>query len=73
MDEVGANEAKTDLAQLPKRVSRGERFTITKHDVPVAPLVPVPARHDRRRAAMSRFVFVCSAAETSGVAVMPGG
>ncbi len=40
MDEVGAYEAKTRLAQLLKRVSRGERFTITKHGVPVALLVP---------------------------------
>ena len=43
MDEVGAYEAKTRLAQLLKRVSRGERFTITKHGVPVALLVPAAA------------------------------
>ncbi len=43
MDEVGAYEAKTRLAQLLKRVSRGERFTITKHGVPVAMLVPAAA------------------------------
>ncbi len=40
MDEVGAYEAKTHLAQLLKRVSRGERITITKHGVAVAMLVP---------------------------------
>ncbi len=40
MNEVGAYEAKTHLAQLLKRVSRGERFTITKHGVPVAVLLP---------------------------------
>ena len=43
MDEVGAYEAKTHLAQLLKRVSRGERITITKHGVPVALLVPAAA------------------------------
>lgn len=43
MDEVGAYEAKTHLAQLLKRVSLGERFTITKHGEPVALLVPATA------------------------------
>ena len=43
MNEVGAYEAKTHLAQLLKRVSRGERITITKHGVPVAMLVPAAA------------------------------
>ena len=44
MDEVGAYEAKTHLAQLLKRVSRGERITITKHGVAVAMLVPAATR-----------------------------
>ncbi len=47
MNEVGAYEAKTHLAQLLKRVGRGERFTITKHGVPVAVLLPAAASDAR--------------------------
>lgn len=36
METIGAYEAKTHLSQLLKRVSKGERITITKHGVPVA-------------------------------------
>ena len=43
MPTVGAYEAKTRLPELLGRVSRGERFTITKHGRPVAELTP-PAR-----------------------------
>ena len=37
---VGAFEAKTRFSELLKRVSQGEEVTITKHDKPVARLVP---------------------------------
>ncbi len=40
MPTVGAYEAKTKLSQLLERVSRGERFVITRHGVPVAVLEP---------------------------------
>jgi len=40
MITVGAYEAKTHLAQLLKRVAKGEKITITKHGVPVATLQP---------------------------------
>lgn len=40
MGEIGAYEAKTHLPRLLERVARGERFTITRHGVPVAMLVP---------------------------------
>lgn len=33
---MGAFEAKTKLSELLERVQRGESFTITKHDRPVA-------------------------------------
>jgi prevent-host-death family protein len=44
---IGAFEAKTHLSQLLEQVARGERFTITRHGVPVAVLGPVsaPERH----------------------------
>ncbi len=41
MQEVGAFEAKTHLAELLNRVVRGERITITRRGKPVALLVPV--------------------------------
>jgi prevent-host-death family protein len=47
METVGSYEAKTHLPTLLARVARGERFTITKHGVPVAVLIPAdPARGD---------------------------
>jgi prevent-host-death family protein len=46
METVGAYEAKTHLPRLLDRVSKGERFTITKHGVPIAVLQPVdPEKH----------------------------
>jgi len=37
---VGAYEAKTKLPELLERVASGEHITITKHNQPVAKLVP---------------------------------
>ena len=37
---VGTFHAKTHFSQLLDRVARGEEITITKHDRPVARLVP---------------------------------
>lgn len=41
MGDVGSYEAKTHLPALLKRVSQGEKFTISRHGIPVAFLVPV--------------------------------
>ncbi len=38
--EIRAFEAKTNLLQLLKRVQAGERFVITRHNRPVAELIP---------------------------------
>ena len=43
MQTIGAFEAKTHLAALLERVSKGEKITITRHGVPAAVLVPVGA------------------------------
>lgn len=43
MIAIGVHDAKTQLPKLLDRVSRGERFLITKHGRPVAQLLPVPA------------------------------
>lgn len=40
MPEIGAFEAKTHLPRLLQRVQAGERFVITKHQRPVAELIP---------------------------------
>jgi len=37
---IGAFEAKTKFSELLERVSQGEEFTITRHEKPVARLVP---------------------------------
>lgn len=37
---IGAFQAKTHFSQLIERVAKGEEITITKHDKPVARLVP---------------------------------
>ena len=43
MKTIGAFEAKTNLSRLLEQVARGERFTITRHGIPVAVLAPVSA------------------------------
>lgn len=50
---LGAFEAKNKFSELLGRVGRGAAFTITKHDRPVARLVPagVPALKERQKAA----------------------
>jgi prevent-host-death family protein len=44
MTAIGVYDAKTQLPKLLDRVSRGERFLITKHGRPVAQLVPASIR-----------------------------
>jgi prevent-host-death family protein len=38
---IGAFEAKTKFSELLERVNRGEEITITRHEKPIARLVPV--------------------------------
>jgi prevent-host-death family protein len=40
-NQVSAFDAKTHLSQLLVRVQQGSRITITKHNTPVAMLVPI--------------------------------
>lgn len=40
MEAIGAYEAKTHLPRLLDEVAAGRSYTITKHGVPVAQLVP---------------------------------
>lgn len=50
---VGAFEAKNTFSELLEQVGRGAEITITKHDRPVARLVPAvaPGQKERRKAA----------------------
>ena len=41
---VGAYEAKTKLPELLERAASGEEITITRHDQPIAKLVPATRR-----------------------------
>ncbi|MCY4574044.1 MAG: type II toxin-antitoxin system prevent-host-death family antitoxin [Gemmatimonadetes bacterium] len=43
MSRIGAFEAKTHLPRLLRRVQAGERFVITRHDRPIAELIPFRA------------------------------
>jgi len=43
MNAIGVYDAKTQLPKLLERVSRGERFLITKHGRAVAQLIPAEA------------------------------
>jgi prevent-host-death family protein len=43
MESIGLFEAKTHLSELVARAERGEEVIITRHNKPVAKLVPVHA------------------------------
>ena len=57
MDTIGLFEAKTHLSELVARAERGEEVIITRHNKPVAKIVPigeVPAELvERRRRAVA--------------------
>lgn len=56
MESIGLFEAKTHLSELVARAERGEEVIITRHQRPVAKLVPIepsaPAGRQRRVAAL---------------------
>ena len=53
---LGAFEAKNRFSELLNRVDRGAEFTITKHDRPVARLVPaLPQTKARRKKATAEL------------------
>ena len=57
MESIGLFEAKTHLSELVARAERGEEVVITRHNRPVAKLVPIsevsPELVQRRREALS--------------------
>ena len=50
MAKVSAFEAKTHFGELLDRVSKGEEVVITRHDKPVARLVPAEGSFDKAKA-----------------------
>ena len=57
MESVTALEAKTRFGQLLERVARGEEVIITKHEKPVARLVPEGRRNlESVRAAVTGLI-----------------
>jgi prevent-host-death family protein len=58
MKAVNTHEAKTQLSRLLRRVAAGEEITIANRGVPVARLVPVRSKDERRKLGMFRGQFV---------------
>jgi prevent-host-death family protein len=59
VESIGLFEAKTHLSELVARAERGEEVIITRHNKPVARLVPMPVTpHDAtaRREAVSALL-----------------
>lgn len=59
METIGLFEAKTHLSELVARAEQGEEVVITRHNKPVAKLVPVvPLDHDaqQRRQAIEALI-----------------
>lgn len=53
--KVGAYEAKTTLPALLASVERGREFVITKHERPIARLIPANAPTPRDRTVFARI------------------
>jgi prevent-host-death family protein len=43
--QVGVRELRQNLSQYLRRVTAGERFEVTEHNLPVAILAPLPGRN----------------------------
>ncbi len=70
MSVIGAFDAKTHLPQLLRRVQEGERFVITKHNRPVAELIPFRERDSARiRAAIDHLAAFQEKQSLGGVSV----
>ncbi|MDE0108027.1 MAG: type II toxin-antitoxin system prevent-host-death family antitoxin [Bryobacterales bacterium] len=70
MSVIGAFDAKTHLPRLLRRVQEGERFVITKHNRPVAELIPFRERDTARiRAAIDRLAAFQKTHSLQGLSV----
>lgn len=59
METIGSYEAKTNLAKLLVRVSKGERIVITKHGNPIAKLVPYESKRKNPKKAVESIKRSC--------------
>lgn len=67
---LGAFEAKNKFSELLERVGRGAEFTITKHDRPVARLIPAGDRSkDQRKKATVELRAMSQRYSLKGLAV----
>lgn len=67
---LGAFEAKNKFSELLERVGRGAEFTITKHDRPVARLVPAVAQtKDQRKKATTELRALSQRYSLKGLSV----
>lgn len=70
MPRVSASDAKTHLPRLLRRVQEGERFVITKHNRPVAELIPFREGDTARiRAAIDRLAAFQKTRSLQGLSV----
>jgi len=72
MSKVTALQAKTRFGELLERVGRGEEIVITKHDKPVARIVPEgrPALEDVRKAVSELRALRRQIAKRSGFQII---
>lgn len=70
METVGLFEAKTHLSELIARAERGEEVVITRHNKPVAKIVPIsevsPELVARRRQALVELQAIGRKMEANG-------
>jgi prevent-host-death family protein len=59
MKTVGSYQAKTHLAQLLKKVARGERIVITRKGLPIALLTPAPSLGKSKPKEVIEKIRVC--------------
>jgi prevent-host-death family protein len=69
MESIGLFEAKTHLSELVARAERGEEVVITRHNKPVAKLVPITRA--RRSAASARQAAIAALLAFEPI-VLPG-
>jgi len=63
MESIGLFEAKTHLSELIARAERGEEVIITRHNKPVAKIVPMPAEPPDTAARVAAVSALLAAAQ----------
>jgi prevent-host-death family protein len=68
---LGTYDAKTRFSELIERVAGGEEFTITRHGLPIARLVPVKRKStsQERRAAVEAMREIAARTSLGGLKI----